>query len=389
MRWGSDGIGAFMATGGAHVLLSRAFSNLPNLRTIGIRDYNGKGRWRDGEKATWRSYGWSSGEQPLNYPRQRMNPETILPLILHSLDGTSTGLERIEVFLRRNRLPDDSFDISAGFMRPRAVPVLSNLKALLLSIRDRESSRHLSGFQQFPSIASKPGDGAFRNLKELLTHTSQLQHLRLNFDQNEQPSLCIEAFLTWLGASPRPDVDMTPAPITLDHLTTLDLGMVDVAPRNLFALVSKITKLEALSLWKVTVQPSRDDPEVIEPDDNCLWAYCMRKLGESFQSPENIKTLMIGWPTEYANMRPEPLPVSFADRSKVDEKGHLTRESFEDVVTYRKEVGSNVCTWLATLGERASLPPSIESVTSESEDDEEDDEDHEHDEDDDSQFNES
>jgi len=371
-----------MATGRAHVLLMHAFSNLPNLRTLGIRDYNGKGRWRDGEKATWRSYGWSSGEEPLNSSRRLMIPDTVLPLILHSLDGASTGLERIEVFLRRSRLPDDSFDISDDFMRSRAVPVLSNLKVLLLSISDPENMRQRTTYQ-----TSKPENGAFPNLKNFLTHTPQLQHLRLNFDPNQQPTRCIEAFLTWLSTSSGPDVDMAPAPVTLDWLTTLDLGMVHVKPRTLFALVSKIANLEALSLWKVTAHSIPSDLDVMLLDVSCLWAFCLRKLSESFQSPENIKTLMIGWLTEYVNMRPEPRPVSFAGRSTVDEQGNSTRQRFEDVATYRKEVGSNVCTWLGALGERARLPLTIENVTSEEEFDEDDDE--EHDEDGGSQFGDS
>jgi hypothetical protein len=125
MRQGYDETDVFTATGRAHIMLTAAFSNLPSLSTIGIRDYNAKGRWRDGDNTTWRSYGWSSGEGPSNNrPRLHcMSPEAILPLILHSLDETSTGLERIEVFLRRNRLPDGSFDINPGFIRSKTAPL--------------------------------------------------------------------------------------------------------------------------------------------------------------------------------------------------------------------------------------------------------------------------
>ena len=303
-----------------------------------------------------------------------MDPRPILPLLLYSLDHTSARLERIEVFLRRNRLPDASFDLSPTFMQLKAVPVLSNLKALLLSLEIGEGAGHLRmPFDR--NYVSKAGDRAFPRLKDFLSHTPLLEHLRLNFDQREQPSWCTEAFLTWLGASPGPDIDTVPAPVTLDHLTTLDLGMIHAAPRTLVALVSKFVKLEALSLWKVTLQTARDNPDVLEPDDSCLWAYYLRKLSEAVPAPEGIKTLMIGWTTEYANNRLEPLPVRFVDRSKVDDKENSTRESFEDVITYRKEVGSDLCAWLVELSKRASLPPMIESVSSEASDDENEDDD--------------
>ena len=361
-------------------MLADAFSKLKNLVTIGIRDYNGRGRWREGESATWRSYGWSTVDKASQHYQPRMSPDSVLPLILYSLGQTSAGLERIEVFLRRSGLPDASFDLSSNFMRSKAIPVLSNLKALLLSLEIREGPTRFNYPRQNDGF-----EGAFHALKDFLKHTPLLEHLRLNFDKNEQPSRGIQAFLTWLSTSLLPDADIaqarqapdptqmdSPAFVTLDHLTTLDLGMVHVAPRTLLALVSKFTKLEELSLWKITLQTKSYSPDVLEPGDHCLWSYFLRKLSEDFPTSENIKTFMIGWPTEYANMQPVPLPVRFEDKTKVDGAGHLTSESFDDVITYRKRVGSNICEWLEDYGKRASLPPLIESVSSEDEDEDED-----------------
>lgn len=47
-----------LRTGQARDMLSKAFAKLKNLRIVGLRDFNSKGRLREGsEEALWRSYG--------------------------------------------------------------------------------------------------------------------------------------------------------------------------------------------------------------------------------------------------------------------------------------------------------------------------------------------
>lgn len=294
-----------------------------------------------------------------------MSPDPILSLILYSLGETSTRPDRIEVFLRRDRLPDASFDLSPSFMQSKAIPVLSNLKTLLLSLQPGE----FSGRSFQPGLAQKHEE-SFRNLKGFLQHTPLLEHLRLNFVEHTQPSWCTDTLLAWLGTLPGPGDDLASAPVTLDHLTTLDLGMAHVKPRTLLAIVLKFTKLEALSLWKIAFPKALEELNDPEFTGTCMWSYYLPKLGEAFPAPENIKNFMVGWPAESVTAGLPPERVRFADRTKVDEKGSLTPESFDDVVTYRKEVGSNVCAWLGELGERASLPPPIESDSSGADEDE-------------------
>jgi hypothetical protein len=356
MRQGYDETDVFTATGRAHIMLTAAFSNLPSLSTIGIRDYNAKGRWRDGDNTTWRSYGWSSGEGPSNNrPRLHcMSPEAILPLILHSLDETSTGLERIEVFLRRNRLPDGSFDINPGFIRSKALPVLSNLKALLLSIEDRpiDMDDMLRGTHSAERL-----EDAFYNLRDFLRHTPLLEHLRLNFAQGRPISWRIDTFLAWLGTSSGPDIPGISMPVKLDHLTTLELGMIDIVPHTLVDLFSKFTKLEAVSLWKIELQPTRDSPDEPNYDGKPMWSYYLRKIGEAFKTADNVKTFMIGWVTETHRLNVPEQPLRFAGKTNTDGNGVMTFEDVEDVVKYRKRVGRGVAEWLDELAEKAFLPP--------------------------------
>jgi hypothetical protein len=357
MRRGYEEADAFMATGRAHILLKKAFAKLPSLCTIGVRDYNAKGRWRDGENTPWRCYGWSSGDEPLNSRRHRMSPDTILPLILHSFDETSTaGLERIEVFLRRSRLPDGSFDISPGFLRSRAVPVLSNLKALLLSIDDRPIDMNdVLGLRGTHS--PKRLEQAFCNLRDFLRNTPLLEHLRLNFENGRAVSWRINTFLAWLGSSPGSDFPGISMPVKLDHLTTLELGMMDIAPHTLVGLFSKFTKLEAASLWKVELQPTQDSPDEQDYDGKPMWSYYLRKIGEAFKAADNVKTFMIGWATETHALNALQQPLRFAGKTNTDDNGVVTFEDVQDVVKYRKRVGRDVAEWLDELAEKAFLPP--------------------------------
>lgn len=66
-----------------------------------------------------------------------------------------------------------------------------------------------------------------------------------------------------------------------------------------------------------------------------------------------------------------PSPVRFAGKTNVDGNGAMTFEDAENVVKYRKEVGSNVRTWLHGLTEKAFVQPS-EILSSDDEDEDED-----------------
>ena len=296
-----------------------------------------------------------------------MQSETVLPLLLYSLGEASTGPDRIEMFLRHNPVPDRSFDLSPSFMQSEAAPVLSNLRALLLSLHGNRNP-HQDGWYEDPSHA----DFGFGCLRRFLQHTPLLEQVRLNFKNTGVPERHTDEFLAWLGKSPGPDVNATPTPVKLNHLTTLELGMVIIAPNTLLDLVSKFAKLEAVSLWKIELQPLRGIPEEVGfNDDTSIWAYCLRKIGEAFQAPENVKTFMIGWVAEVVDPGRVPSPVRFAGKTNVDGNGAMTFEDAENVVKYRKEVGSNVRTWLHGLTEKAFVQPS-EILSSDDEDEDED-----------------
>ncbi len=89
-----------LQTGRAWRMLVEVFSNLPNLRKVGLRDYNGAGRIRDGEDARWRSWGWS-----LCSPSHTgwSSPAIIFPMLISALAQANARPSNVEVFLRRSQ----------------------------------------------------------------------------------------------------------------------------------------------------------------------------------------------------------------------------------------------------------------------------------------------
>lgn len=353
----------FLNTGAACDLLVNAFSKLPNLRSVGLRDYDGNGRHRDGERAKWRSYGWSLGG--FRERSRYASPDAMLPILLFALGKASVKPTNLEAFLRRKKMPDRSFDLSC--LQLDVAPVLSGLRTLLLSLDD---SRTLSSQHGSRSTGHD-------HLQDFLQHTPLLEHLRLNF--THQPVRASdytgsEGFLRWFGTPSGVPVTTGPAPITLDHLTALDLGMLYVTPKTLLRVVSKCTKLKALSLWKVALQSF----EARDENASCLWSWCLPKIGEAFQAPEDVSAVMIGFAGEMTNGTfSSTLPdVQFANKVSVDGNGEKNFEDPEGKASYRKRVGSSVKDWLEDLGKRAFVDkPDLSDDSNISEDDEVDEDD--------------
>ncbi|KAK3716313.1 hypothetical protein LTR37_006463 [Vermiconidia calcicola] len=330
--------GMFTETGQARDMLVDAFSNLPNLRTVGLRDYNGTGRYRDGETALWRSYGWSTGlsEEDLRITGRETlklgtaTPDFIFPLLLFALGQAASRPAHINVFLRGQRLPDKSFNVLAGYMYPKVEPVLSKLRTLLLSLND--------------SVSVSSHDAPHDNLKRFLRHTPVLEHLRLNF----RPGMDANTLLEWLGPPLHGSVQ-------LQYLTTLDLGLLSADPAVLLPIISKFP-LTSLSFWKVSLQPR--DALGLLPDSN-TWSLFLKRLGNFISRPSEFKTLMIGYPVDGSRTTSwvrDAGAVKFASRITTDANGEKVFEDLQSQVTYRKHFGSDVRTWLEDLALRTHLP---------------------------------
>lgn len=360
----------FLATGRARDMLVEAFSRLPNLRSVGLRDYEGQGRVRDGEKARWRSYGWSLGDLSVRSSMKLASPESSLLFLLFALNEASVKPTNLEAFLRHSQLPDCSFDLS---VLPASVgPVLSSLETVLLSLKDS------------PPLHGKNDITQYRHLKDFLQHTPRLVHLRLNFMPSYLSWHMADGFLGWLGtpfgAVSKPG---EPAPIALDHLTTLDLGMLSLRPATLLQVVSKFANLKSLSLWKVTLSSYKG----AAGDALRAWPDCLPKLGRAFQTPDNVSSVMIGFAGATPPRSGTILAVKFASKTSINQNGEKEYEDAVGKVSYRKRVGSNVQEWFDDLGEKAFVeiagsPADSLDISDDSEDDDDDENDDDDDDDD-------
>jgi hypothetical protein len=326
----------FLATGRARDLLVEAFSKLPNLRCVGLRDYEGHGRYREGMSAKWKSYGWSLRDNVTHHRGKYAPPDTILPLLLYALSKASIAPTNLETFLRRARLPDCSFDLSC--LPPDVAPVLSGLRALLLSLDDEQS------------IHGAQVNTAHRHLKNFLQRTPFLEHLRCNFSQNATGS---DSFLRWLGTPSGVTNKAEPPPITLDHLTTLDLGNLCMKPDTLLQVVAKVPNLKALSLWKVVLLNTEVRGSGVPSSTGRVWSDCLPKLGKAFQAPKGVNKVMIGYAVERSDTLQHYISdMKFAGKMTIDQNDGKKFEDPEPQVSYRKRVGSSVQDWFEDIGSK-------------------------------------
>ncbi|KAJ8131200.1 hypothetical protein O1611_g2428 [Lasiodiplodia mahajangana] len=287
----------FITTGLDAELLTDAIKHLPNLETIGMRDFHSRSRNRD--NSAWASYGcptFSKEAGPLVVPtigiisRQDRGSEytshvflTILRAIGNAaLCGASPNVTRIEVLLHTCEFPDYSFKIPDRFDAAISL-ALSKLKAILLDglVGEIDSSYLVVKGDDGNGI---PGWGYF--LSRFLARASSLEHLRLNFQKYDQSAT--EKVLSWLAgakvnfiesstsanASGDLPAHFPPAP-KFPKLQNIDIGMATVTERVLLALYKNyISTLRGISLHKVTLEGKSDG--TIN-----LWAQLCNKLAKA------------------------------------------------------------------------------------------------------------
>ncbi|UKZ70713.1 uncharacterized protein TrAtP1_011684 [Trichoderma atroviride] len=126
--------------------LADAFSRLPNLETVALRDFNSTRRSRDGPRAQWRSYGsqtlaGETGAHPVTSQLFNWGSAALLDranvlfkAIIHGLGLANVRLKNLEVMERNgNLLFDSAFHLHPDFEAAYA-PVLGNLQKLHLCI---------------------------------------------------------------------------------------------------------------------------------------------------------------------------------------------------------------------------------------------------------------
>ncbi|KAI1819374.1 hypothetical protein F4861DRAFT_141034 [Xylaria intraflava] len=281
----------FITTGLDVEMLTDAIKRLPNLETIGIRDFHSKNRHRDG--TAWHGYGCPTllkeTLRPLSVPNslsltgfngRHRGPEytnhvflTVLRAVGNAaVSGYGSKLTRIEVLLHKCNLRDQSFRIpdhlSAGILL-----ALSKLTTILLD--------GLGHARPCPYVATvgNQGDVFGTNffLSRFLTEMPAIEHLRLNFQyfRPHEP----EKFLEWLAETKGVTNNATTTPLhslalatasgslplpypptpKFSNLRCLEIGMITVTENVLIALINKYKPtLRTVSFHKTTLASQTD-----------------------------------------------------------------------------------------------------------------------------------
>lgn len=270
-------------TGLGRDMLIEAFKNLPNLHTVGIRDFNAPSRVRDGNNASWTSWGATT---VLNETGMHLSfsdrvaydcddhLSRIFYIVSDALGTAGRFPPELEVLLRRDGLPDSALDLPE-YVLPILEPVLMNFTSLLLSINLSITPIDTND----TGIALDTPAG--RSLREFLNYTPNLSRLRLNFRKSVVKNNA--QFLDWLslpvpGFTKRSTNYMSPPPVSLSLLQKLELGQLKVLPDTLLAIFAKFApSLRSISLWRMALYSQAAPPHGHKPN---FWAQLFRDMAQ-------------------------------------------------------------------------------------------------------------
>jgi len=184
---------ALLWTGKAVPLLTEALRGLPNLETIGIRDFNNVQRNRDGPQAEWRSYGAAAVFAETGVPTTMLAPNNqdewisqVFSIAFSSIVASGVRPPNIEVVLQRQKvrgLLDRAF-YTPQSLQDSARLVLSGLKKLRLDIDPVTLAQW-----RLPISTARALEMVVKScLADFLSHAPNITWLRLNFqDRHQQP----------------------------------------------------------------------------------------------------------------------------------------------------------------------------------------------------------
>ncbi|KAJ0299567.1 hypothetical protein COL516b_009071 [Colletotrichum fioriniae] len=302
-------------------MLTEAFQNLKNLKTVGIRDYHSKGRgFRDGFEVSWASYGATTlrqytGVDLLRIPIEEMVAYTnkVFITLFTALGNAAARPSAFELLRHQQGVPsDDAYNLFTKYLKPKVVPILEGLETFICVVNVA------TGPSRFTSLTGSPGTHQRRRydylLRLFLGAMPNLKHLRLNFAHPGHNTDAIDEFIDWLGtpassALSEPDdnqLPTPPAPVAFPHLEEINLGFVEVEPKRLLKVVQKLAPtLKNLEMWKVTL---RTRTGAVQGDYNVrgdisiinMWARFLQSLRSI---PDlDLKHIMVGCPAQRMSM---------------------------------------------------------------------------------------
>ncbi|KAK2015078.1 F-box domain-containing protein [Colletotrichum eremochloae] len=345
---------ALVNSGHHVVMLTEAFRNLKNLKTVGIRDYNSKARGlRDGFTATWASYGATTLEKETEVNLFRVPVDEIQAYtnkvfisVFTALGNAGARPKAFELFRKGQGVPsDEAFNLFTKYLEPKVTPVLQGLQTFMCVVNVANG----------PFRTTAPVTGADDNtvfsrrrhdylLRLFLGYMTNLKHLRLNFSHPGNNSDAVDHFINWLGTpTPKPlstslvsngsqlpppslladeiRLPPPPPPVAFPHVEELNLGLVDVEPRRLIQLIRKLSPtLKKLELWKLTLWNKAAETRVERRDHYKvnLWAKMLKALSDIPNL--NLDHIMIGSPAQRTFMTNTKVWFHNGPDDKVDKK---------------------------------------------------------------------
>lgn len=275
--------------------LADAFSRLPNLETVVLRDCNSTRRSRDGPRAQWRSYGAQTlleetGASPITHrvfgwgdPAHHDRANTLFKAIIHGLGLANARPKNIEVLERNgNLLHDSAFHLHPEF-EATYIPVLQNLQKL-----------HLCVDVYWATSASVVQPYHQQNLARFLKHCKGLEELRINGKRNNNnigSRQNLHLLMSWLASSKaKPlselqsadisiDSKFAPPPVEFPQLSNLSLGMMALTLNEAVQLITKLAgSLQYLELWRFQLMANPGtDTEIAERKQN-LYTHFLKRL---------------------------------------------------------------------------------------------------------------
>ncbi|CAK7274585.1 hypothetical protein SEPCBS119000_006248 [Sporothrix epigloea] len=298
---------ALMANGSAVQLLATAFSLLPNLESVQLRDHASPKLYRGRPFTVWRSHGLFRMWEHLSWDSKTLlkinsNPSfssRVFALVVAALAQSSARPPNLDVLLSKevNGLHYFAFDLSPaprlslhgsssggvdgggdsdgkGNDKFTALSVLAGLRRLHLKLRFSFYPHHGQEADMALNLILIP-DGGYTHpacveslpLRVWLAHCPKLEWLRLNFE--DEANVYNDVFLGQLGAPlpvfyPLPPGSNVSRDVTLpfaSHLRRLDLGMASCYPNVLLGLLRRLPALEHLSLRRSSLISDDRSPQ--------------------------------------------------------------------------------------------------------------------------------
>ncbi|CAK7271886.1 hypothetical protein SEPCBS119000_004836 [Sporothrix epigloea] len=355
-----------LANGRALRLLAEAFSLLPNLETVQLRDFPSRTRFRDGPFEAWRSYGLCTARAQLGVESRMLLGKTDDPdfssrafvLLMAALAQSNARPANIEVLMHAKvtGLKNFAFDL-APVPRPGLLgvspengadvdilPILAGLRRLHLKL---QFIFHPHGRGPLatddPPLTARSQQAAVEclPLHAWLAHCPNIRWLRLNL--HKEVRHYNNVFLKRLGSPlpafyPLPEKSRASRNITMPfatHLRRLDLGHACCRRDVLLDLLSRFPALEQLSLFRFSLMYDNSTAETAQD----VWHNFLNALAKG----------PLGTQLTHLNLNRLGTLKQLNNTYRHTQKTHTVMFEDEESASYSAVFDKSLVSWLKTL----------------------------------------